>query len=100
MYIICIEYNYVFMKSLVEKINEALRDYTGTYFLLNKSGIANNKKYQKLAKTGGVKWNGEYWFVSAAGLSKVDAEQLKDERHKNDDNFAVAPYDEFENNNY
>lgn len=89
------------MKSLVETINEAMRNYTGTYFLLNKSGIAGNKKLEKIAKASGVKWKGEYWLVSAAGLSKADAEELKSADHiNNDDNFAVAPYDEFENNNY
>lgn len=89
------------MKSLVKLLNETLHNYTGTYFLLNKSGIAGNKKLEKLAKNGGVKWKGEYWFVSAAGLSKADAEELKSADHmNNDDNFAVAPYDEFENNNY
>ena len=89
------------MKSLVEKINEAMRNYAGTYFLLNKSGIDGNRKLEKLAKDGGVKWKGKYWLVSRAGLTKAEAEELKSDKHLvNDDNFAVAPYDEFENNNY
>ena len=83
------------MKTLKEFIIEA--KYQGTYFVLNKSGIAGNKKLTKMAKEGGVKYNDEYWFVSGAGLSKEDAEEMKNQSHlKNNDDFVVVAYDDIQ----
>ena len=50
-----------------------------------------------MAKEVGVKYNDEYWFVSGAGLSKEDAEGMKNQPHiKNNDDFVVVAYDDIQ----
>ena len=75
----------------------------GDWFLLNKSGIKENKKLEKLAKTAGVKYKGEWWFVSIGncfgGTTKEICDEHKAQDHiKNNPDFEVANCNDFENN--
>ena len=74
----------------------------GDFFLLNKSGIKENKKLEKLAKQGGVKYKGEWWFVSIGscfgGTTEEVCNNAKNEPTlKNNPDFVVANCKDFEN---
>ena len=75
----------------------------GDFFLLNKSGIKGNKKLEKIAKQGGVKYKGEWWFVSIGncfgGTTEEVCKNTKNEpRLKDNPDFEVANCNDFENN--
>lgn len=94
------------MKNLIDRINESLIKgfeivtesfEKGDYYLLNKSGIKGNKKYEKLAKMAGYKVKGEYYFCSIRGGSKEECEKAKNQAHlKDDPNFVIVHKDEFD----
>lgn len=66
------------------------------YLLLNKSGIKGNKKYEKLARQGGYKYNGEYWFASMWHCSEEECLKQKKQHYPNNVDFAVVSYDDLD----
>lgn len=69
------------------RLNEA-NNQKGDYWVLNKAPVSN-RKMLKLAQMGGVKYNGEWWFVSARRVSKESADEIYS-NVKNDPNFVLV----------
>ena len=78
------------MKNITIYINES----KDTWLILNNSAIKGNKSYEKLAKQAGVKYNDEWWFVSAGfddeSKATEEIEKVKADYDKSNKEFPFA----------
>jgi hypothetical protein len=90
--------NYILEKLHINKDSKPAGKYPSenNYLLLNKSGIKGNKKYEKLARQGGYKYNGEYWFASMSHCSEEECLKQKKQHYPNNVDFVVISYDDLD----